>query len=115
MSESNTNTPPAEPSSANGLGYGPIKPLAVRLNESTRTQLDIIAQLRDRNVTDEVRLAIDAWIEQAKADSALQRRAQDVRDEIEREAAGKREAIAAIFDASPGPKSPRTPSKPQTT
>ncbi|OZD39000.1 hypothetical protein CH252_31045 [Rhodococcus sp. 06-1477-1B] len=108
MSESNATTPPVATVSANGLGYGPIKPLAVRLNESTRTQLDIIAQLRDRNVTDEVRLAIDAWIEQAKTDSALQRRAQDVRDEIEREAAGKRDAISAIFDATPTAKSPRT-------
>ncbi|MBD8207777.1 hypothetical protein IFU08_12335 [Microbacterium sp. CFBP 8790] len=114
MSESNVNTPPTSPASANGLGYGPIKPLAVRLNESTRTQLDIIAQLRDRNVTDEVRLAIDAWIEQAKADSALQRRAQDVRDEIEREAAGKRDAITAIFEATPVAKTART-ARPQGT
>ncbi|ODT41123.1 MAG: hypothetical protein BGO45_12925 [Microbacterium sp. 71-36] len=92
-----------------------MKPLAVRLNEPTRTQLDIIAQLNDRTVTDEVRLAIEAWIDKIKADPAIQRRAKDVRDEIEREAAGKRDAIAAIFDASPAPKTPRTPPKPQAT
>ncbi|MCJ1707108.1 hypothetical protein [Microbacterium sp. VKM Ac-2923] len=107
MSESNTTTPPASPASANGLGYGPIKPLAVRLNESTRTQLDIIAQLNDRTVTDEVRLAVEAWIDKTKADPTIQRRAQDVRDEIEREAAGKRDAIAAIFDSRPEPKTSR--------
>lgn len=107
MSESNVNTRPASTASANGLGYGPIKPLAVRLNESIRTQLDIIAQLNDRTVTDEVRLAIEAWIDKTKADPAVQRRAQDVRDEIEREAAGKRDAIAAIFDATPVPKTSR--------
>ena len=111
MSESNAPTTPDSPPSANGLGYGPIKPLAVRLNESTRTQLDIIAQLNDRTVTDGVRLAIEAWIDKTKADPAIQRRAQDVRDEIEREAAGKRDAIAAIFDATPAPKTQRT-SKP---
>lgn len=109
MSESNTTTPPAPASSANGLGYGPIKPLAVRLNESTRTQLDIIAGLNDRTVTDEVRLAIEAWIEKTRSDPDIQRRAQDVRDEIEREAAGKRDAIAAIFDATSTSKPPRTP------
>ncbi|GAB3156051.1 hypothetical protein GCM10027058_29500 [Microbacterium neimengense] len=98
----------APPATANNLGYGPVKPLAVRLNESTRTQLDIIAQLRDRNVTDEVRLAIDAWIEQAKADPALQQRAQAAREEIEREASTKREAIAAIFDAGAPPKASRS-------
>lgn len=113
MSESNVNIPPASAASANGLGYGPIKPLAVRLNESTRTQLDIIAHLNDRTVTDEVRLAIEAWIDKTKADPAIQRRAKDVRAEIEREAAGKRDAIAAIFDAPPAPKTPRTPPKPQ--
>lgn len=112
MSESNATTPPASAASANGLGYGPIKPLAVRLNESTPTQLDIIAQLRDRNVTDEVRFAIDAWIEQAKADPALQRQAQAAREEIEREATGKRDAIAAIFDATPATKTSRA--KPAT-
>ncbi|AAT89917.1 hypothetical protein ATY41_12205 [Leifsonia xyli subsp. xyli] len=113
MSESNVNTMRAQAPSVNGLGYGPIKPLAVRLNESTRTQLDIIAQLRDRNVTDEVRLAIEAWIDKAKSNPTIPRRAQDLRNEIEREAAGKRDAIAAIFDAAPPSKTPRTPPKPQ--
>lgn len=89
---------PVQPVSANGLGYGPVKPIAVRLNESTRNQLDIIAQLNDRTVTDEIRLAIDAWIEKVKSDPNVQKRAQAVRDEIEREASGKRDAIAAIFD-----------------
>jgi len=37
MSESNVNAPPASAVSAHGLGYGPIKSLAVRLNEPTRT------------------------------------------------------------------------------
>ncbi|BFM26085.1 hypothetical protein [Microbacterium sp. che218] len=115
MSESNATTPPASAASANGLDYGPIKPLGVRLNESTRTQLDIIAQLNDRTVTDEVRPAIEAWIDKTRANPAIQRRAKDVRDEIEREAAGKRDAIAAIVDATPAPKSSRTPPKPQGT
>lgn len=106
MSESETT--PAVPTSANGLGYGPIKPIAVRLNESTRTQLDIIAQLNDRNVTEEIRLAIDAWIDKTRNDPAVQQRAQSVREEIEREAETKRDAIAAIFDAMPATKNGRS-------
>ncbi len=90
--------------SANSLGYGPVKTLAVRLNESTRAQLDIIAQLNDRTVTDEIRLAIEAWIERTKSDPSTLQRAQFVRDEIEREAATKRDAIAAIFEADPSTK-----------
>jgi len=94
MSEPTTEATP----SANNLGYGPMKPLAVRLNESTRAQLDIIAQLNDRTVTDEIRLAVDAWIEKTKSDPSVLQRAQAVRDEIEREAATKRDAIASIFN-----------------
>lgn len=85
------------PTSANSLGYGPVKALAVRLNESTRAQLDIIAQLNDRTVTDEIRLALEAWIEKTKSDPSALQRAAAVRAEIDREAATKRDAIAAIF------------------
>lgn len=92
--------------SANSLGYGPVKTLAVRLSESTRAQLDIIAQLNDRTVTDEIRLALEAWIEKTKSDPSVLERAQAVRDEIERDAAVRRDAIAAIFDTgAPGAKS----------
>lgn len=103
MSESTT------PPSANSLGYGPVKPIAVRMNESTRAQLDIIAQLNDRTVTDEIRLALEAWIEKTRSDPSVLQRAQAVREEIEREAATKREAIAAIFTAD-GKKLPRASS-----
>ena len=89
--------------SANSMGYGPVKTLAVRLNESTRAQLDIIAQLNDRTVIDEIRLAIEAWIEKTKSDPSVLQRAEAVRAEIEREAATKRDAIASIFnDAEKG-------------
>ena len=85
---------------ATSAGYGQIKTLAVRLSEDVRAQLDIIAQLNDRTVTDEIRLAIEAWIEKTKSDPSVLERAQFVRDEIEREAATKRGAIAAIFDST---------------
>jgi predicted transcriptional regulator len=83
---------------ATSAGYGQIKTLAVRLSEDVRAQLDIIAQLDDRTVTDEIRLAIEGWIEKTKSDPSVLQRAQFVRDEIEREAATKRGAIAALFD-----------------
>lgn len=91
--------------SGNNLGYGPIKPLAVRLNESTRAQLDIIAGLNDRTVTDEVRLAVESWIEKIKSDPTVQRRAEEVRADIERKAATKGSAaisgIPSAVRASP--------------
>ncbi|GAA3734794.1 hypothetical protein GCM10022239_08660 [Leifsonia bigeumensis] len=87
---------------ATNAGYGQIKTLAVRLSEDVRAQLDVIAQLNDRTVTDEIRLAIEAWIEKTKSDPSVLQRAQFVRDEIEREAATKRGAIEAIFNKPTG-------------
>lgn len=98
MSESNT--------SANAMGYGTVKTLAVRINEATRAQLDIIAQLNDHTVTDEIRLALEAWIEKTKSDPTVLERAEAVRAEIEREAATKRDAIDAIFNTKKSPRSP---------
>jgi ferric-dicitrate binding protein FerR (iron transport regulator) len=71
------------------------------MTEDTRAQLDIIAQLNDRSVTDEVRHALEAWIERSKSDPKVLERANEVKAEIEREAATKRGAIAAIFDPAP--------------
>lgn len=84
-----------------GSPYDPgaqIRPLSVRMTEDTRAQLDIIAQLNNRSVTEEVREAIEAWIERSKTDPKVLQRAATVKAEIEREAATKRGAIAAIFD-----------------
>ena len=75
-----------------------IRPLSVRMTEGTRAQLDIIAQLNDRSVTEEVREALEFWIERSKTDPKVLQRADAVKAEIEREAATKRGAIAAIFD-----------------
>ena len=76
---------------------GTVKAFAIRLNETVRTQLDIIAQLNDRTVTDEIRLAIEAWIEKTRSDPFVREQAEAVRSQIEREASAKRAAIAAIF------------------
>jgi uncharacterized membrane-anchored protein YjiN (DUF445 family) len=75
-----------------------IRPLSVRMTEGTRAQLDIIAQLNDRSVTEEVREALEYWIERSKSDPKVLQRADAVKAEIEKEAATKRGAIAAIFD-----------------
>lgn len=87
-----SDTPPSQPS------YVPVKTLAVRLTEDLRAQLDIIAQLNERSVTEEIRVALESWIEKSKNDPAVLKRAEAVRAEIEREAATKRGAILAIFD-----------------
>ena len=91
---------------------GPLRTLAVRLNDDLRAQLDVLAQLTGRTVTEEIRLAIEAWIAKSKTDPAVLEKAEAVRAEIEREAQTRRNAIAAIFESvdgkSTGAKAPAT-------
>ncbi|NEM90902.1 hypothetical protein [Galbitalea soli] len=74
-----------------------MRTLAVRITEDLRAQLDVIAQLNDRSVTEEIRLALEAWIVTSKSDPKVLARAETVRAEIEREAKTKQSAIEAIF------------------
>lgn len=94
---------------------GQLKTLAVRITEDLRAQLDIIAQLTGRSATEEIRLALEHWIDRTKSDPAVLKKAEAVRADIERDAQTRRNAIAAIFsgDGTSGasdeePRSPRT-------
>ncbi|VXB67037.1 hypothetical protein [Frigoribacterium sp. 9N] len=80
---------------------GPIRPLSVRITDGLRAQLEVIAQLNDRSVTEEIRLALEAWVETSKSDPMVLQRAETVRAEIEREAKTKQSAIEAIFRGAP--------------
>ncbi|MFT4235237.1 MAG: hypothetical protein QM607_09600 [Microbacterium sp.] len=92
-----------------GFGSAAYKVLSVRTSEDTRTQLEVLAQLNERSVTEETRIALEHWVEKSKSDPAVLKRAEQVRAEIERETATKRDAIAAIFDGgnSPSKTTPR--------
>ncbi len=92
------NESPEVPATA----LGPLRTLAVRITDGLRAQLDVIAQLNDRTVTEEIRLALEHWIEASKSDPKVLQRAETVRAEIEREAQTKQSAIEAIFGGSAG-------------
>lgn len=98
------NEPPEVPATA----LGPIRPLSIRITDGLRAQLDVIAQLNDRSVTEEIRLALEAWVQTSKSDPKVLQRAETVRAEIEREAQTRQSAIEAIFGAtaSTGAKTP---------
>ena len=78
-----------------------MKTLAIRLEEDLHAQLSVLAQLRDSTITDEIRAAIEGHLEASKHDPALNNRAQAVLDTIEREAEGRRAAIATLFSTTP--------------
>jgi ferric-dicitrate binding protein FerR (iron transport regulator) len=97
------NELPEVPATALGL----IRPLSVRITDGLRAQIEVIAQLNDRSVTEEIRLALEAWVETSKSDPKVLQRAEAVRAEIEREAKTKQSAIEAIFGGAP-PRGGRT-------
>ncbi|MGF2948216.1 ribbon-helix-helix domain-containing protein [Microbacterium alcoholitolerans] len=104
MAENKTAEVPA-------TALGPIRPLSVRITDGLRAQLEVIAQLNDRSVTEEIRIALEAWVESSRSDPKVLARAESVRAEIEREAKTKQSAIEAIFGGT-GAKSPRAKSGP---
>lgn len=85
---------PSEDSAPNG---GKVKTLAIRLEPDVHAQLSLIAQLRSSTITDEIRQAIDSHIVATKSAPELANQADAVLEEIERDAASRREAIATLF------------------
>lgn len=101
----------SEPTFATPAGAaGTVRTLAVRLSDELRAQLDVIAALNERSLTEEIRVALEAWIERSKSDPSLATRADAVRAEIEREAQTKRDAITAIFAGGASVKAAKRPS-----
>lgn len=88
---------------------GPVRPLSIRITDGLRAQLDVIAQLNDRSVTEEIRLALEAWVEMSNSDPKVLQRAETVRAEIEREAKTKQSAIEAIFGGPAGGSGAKAP------
>jgi predicted DNA-binding protein len=87
-----------------------LRTLAVRITEDLRAQLDVIAQLTGRSATEEIRLALEHWIEKMKTDPEVLTKAEKVRADIEREAQTRQKAIAAIFSGD-GTQKGKSPSR----
>jgi predicted transcriptional regulator len=81
----------------NGSSKSSVKTLAIRLEPDLHQQLSLIAQLRDSTITDEIRQAIESHVALVKSNPELAGKADAVIDDIEREAAARRDAIATLF------------------
>ena len=82
---------------------GSIRVLSLRLDDGLRAQLEVLAQIQQRSLTDECRLGLEAWIETSRADPTVLARAEQVRVEIETEAETRRGAIAMVLGDKPAP------------
>jgi predicted DNA-binding protein len=88
-----------------GSPKGSVKTLAIRLEPDTHAQLSLIAQLRGSTITDEIRTAVEAHIASAKTAPELAAQADNVLEDIERDATARREAIATMFGQAPSGRS----------
>jgi hypothetical protein len=105
MSEPDTST-----SGRNG-----VKTLGIRFRPDLHTQITVIAQLRGRSFQDEVIAASEAHVAQAKSDPALVTRLQAAIADIDREAASRRDALAALFStAEPEAEGAEQPAQPDS-
>lgn len=87
-----------------------MKTLAIRLEDEQHARLTILAKLSEQSITDVIRTAIDARLEQMATDPEISAKAESLTATIDREAAEQRSAIAALF----GSHTPKTPPKSRT-
>jgi len=80
-----------------------MKTLAIKLEDGTHGQLTAIAQLEGLPVTLLIKQAVEQFIETKRNQPELTARAADVLEEIERDAATRREALATLFGNEPAP------------
>lgn len=95
-----------------------VKTMAIRLDDDQHAQLGMIAKLEELTVTDAIRQAIDQWIESRRSNPELQARAEAVLDDIDRDAATRRGAIAALLGdtaSTTGPRGKTAPTRGRTS
>jgi hypothetical protein len=99
-----------------------FKTIAVRVEEELHAQLRFIAQLSGSSITDEIRTAIQSRVAAAQDDPELLAKAAAAHQEIEREAAARRAALAGFIGttatgeaATAAAPKPRRGSNPQGT
>ena len=66
-----------------GSSIGNLRVLSLRLDDQLRAQLDVLAQIQQRSLTDECRIGLEHWIATSREDLRVLARAEQVRAEIE--------------------------------
>ncbi len=90
---------------------GSVKTLAIRLADDLHAQLSLVAQLDELTLTDAIRRAIEEFIERKRAEGDFAARAAAMLEEIDREAATRRQSIEALFGTAGPPDAAADPPK----
>ena len=76
---------------------GGVKTLAIQLTDDQHAQLVLISQVEGLSLKDVLKQAVDALIERKRTEPDFAARAAAVLEEIDREAANRRQAIQTLF------------------
>jgi ribosomal protein L12E/L44/L45/RPP1/RPP2 len=92
---------------------GGVKTLAIQLTDEQHAQLVLISQVEGLSLKDVLKQAVDALIAAKRAEGDFAARAQKVLEDIDREAAARRQAIQALFGTdTPAGESPQPVRRP---
>lgn len=91
-----------------------MKTIAVRLEEELYATLVIVGQLDGKALSEEIREAIEAHIAAKRAEGSLAGKAQEVLDDIDRQANERRAAIQQLLGKAPAAAAaPKAAAKPK--
>lgn len=74
-----------------------MKTLAIRLGDELHARLSMLAKLAGSTVTDTMRAATEQYLDTLSSDPTITAKAEELRAEIEMEAAQQRDALAALI------------------
>lgn len=77
-----------------------VKTLGVKLDDKIHSQFALVAALDEISLNDAVKRAVQLYVETKQKEPDFAARAKAKLDEIEREAASRRDAIQALFGAA---------------
>ena len=77
-----------------------VKTLAIRLDPELHARLSVIAQLSGSTITDEIRTAIATHVDAKASDKDLAGAVAELLEEIERDAAARRDALTGLLGKS---------------
>ena len=77
-----------------------VKTLGVKLDDALHSQFSLVAALDEISLNDAVKKAVELYVETKQKEPDFAARAKAKLDEIEREAAARRDAIQSLFGGS---------------
>ncbi len=82
-----------------------MKTLAIRLDDELHARLSMLSKLAGASLTDTIRTAIEKHLETLSSDPTITAKAEELRAEIEKDAAQQRDALTALIGATGTPQS----------